>query len=44
MREEKLLVVASPFPISGGGGLRALRSVNEYSRYFNIHLLSTIWF
>ncbi|MEM4503030.1 MAG: glycosyltransferase family 4 protein [Ignisphaera sp.] len=38
MREEKLLVVASPFPISGGGSLRALRSVNEYSRYFNIHL------
>ncbi|MEM1542188.1 MAG: hypothetical protein QW101_06410 [Ignisphaera sp.] len=37
MREEKLLVVASPFPIAGGG-LRALRSVNEYSRYFNVHL------
>ncbi|MEM1842842.1 MAG: hypothetical protein QXL19_10745 [Ignisphaera sp.] len=38
MREEKLLVVASPFPISGGGGLRALRSISEYSRYFDVHL------
>ncbi|MEM4868764.1 MAG: glycosyltransferase, partial [Ignisphaera sp.] len=36
MREEKLLVVAIPFPISGG--LRALRSISEYSRYFDVHL------
>lgn len=36
--KESILVVATPFPTSGGG-LRASRSINEYSKYFDTHLL-----
>lgn len=36
--KERILVAATPFPVVGGGGLRALRSINEYVKYFNVHL------
>lgn len=35
----KLLVIAQPFPISGGGGLRAMRSLEAYSERFDVALL-----
>jgi len=33
-----ILVVASPTPLSGGGGLRAHRSLKEYTKHFNTYL------
>lgn len=38
LMREKILVVATPLSIAGGGSLRALRSVEEYSKYFDVHL------
>jgi len=41
MNKEKrssILVVATPSPVTGGGGLRALRSLREYARFFNTSL------
>ena len=35
----RILVVASPSPVTGGGGLRALRSMREYVKYFGTHLV-----
>jgi glycosyltransferase involved in cell wall biosynthesis len=37
-RRPKVLVVASPSPIIGGGSLRALRSLEEYVRHFETYL------
>jgi len=37
-RKYRVLVVASPFPISGGG-LRALRSLREYVKYYDTSLV-----
>lgn len=34
-----ILVVSSPSPISGGGSLRALRSLREYVKYFKTYLV-----
>jgi glycosyltransferase involved in cell wall biosynthesis len=34
-----ILVVASPSPVTGGGGLRALRSMKEYVKHFETHLV-----
>ncbi|MEM0027400.1 MAG: hypothetical protein QXT53_05390 [Ignisphaera sp.] len=33
-----IICVANPSPIYSGGGLRALRSLKEYSRHFKMHL------
>ena len=33
-----VLVVASPSPLTGGGGLRALRSLEEYVKHFETYL------
>lgn len=35
----KLLVVAQPFPFLGGGGLRAMRSLETYPERFDVNLL-----
>ena len=34
----RILVVSSPSPVTGGGGLRALRSLSEYVKYFDTYL------
>jgi glycosyltransferase involved in cell wall biosynthesis len=34
-----ILVVSSPSPVTGGGGLRALRSMKEYVKHFETHLV-----
>lgn len=41
MKREKprILAVAPPSPVTGGGGLRALRSLREYVNYFETHLV-----
>jgi len=36
--KSNILVVSSPSPITGGDGLRALRSIREYSKHFQTHL------
>lgn len=33
-----MLVISAPFPNAGGGSLRALRSIKEYTKYFDVHL------
>ncbi|MEL9909442.1 MAG: hypothetical protein QXT53_07470 [Ignisphaera sp.] len=38
MSKPRLICVAAPTPQSGGGGLRAFRSLNEYSKYFETYL------
>ena len=38
--EPNVLVIASPSPITGGGGLRALRSLKEYVKHFNVFLFT----
>ena len=40
MKRERpsILVVANPSPITGGGGLRALRSLRDYAKFFNTYL------
>ena len=37
-KRPSILVVAAPSPLTGGGGLRALRSLREYARFFNTSL------
>lgn len=37
LMKEKIMVVALPLP-STGGGMRALRSINEYTKHFDVHL------
>jgi len=41
MNTEKpsILVVSSPSPVTGGGGLRALRSLREYVKLFTVSLI-----
>ncbi len=34
----RILVVSSPSPVTGGGGLRALRLLREYVKYFDTYL------
>jgi glycosyltransferase involved in cell wall biosynthesis len=38
-RRPSILVAASPSPVMGGGGLRALRSIREYVKHFETHLV-----
>lgn len=38
-RRPAILVVSSPSPTTGGGGLRALRSLREYVKYFKTYLV-----
>ena len=38
-RRPSILVVASPSPVTGGGGLRALRSLREYVKHFETSLV-----
>lgn len=38
-RRPSILVVASPSPVMGGGGLRALRSLREYVKHFETSLV-----
>ncbi|MEL9908457.1 MAG: glycosyltransferase family 4 protein [Desulfurococcus sp.] len=38
MDKPRLVCVSMPTPHSGGGGLRALRSLKEYSKYFETYL------
>jgi len=34
----RILVVSNPLPVAGGGVLRALRSLREYSKHFDVYL------
>jgi hypothetical protein len=38
IKKPSVLVVASPTPKGGGGNLRAFRSIEEYSRFFDTYL------
>lgn len=38
LHRPNILVVATPSPLTGGGGLRALRSIKEYIKFFNTYL------
>jgi len=37
-KKPSILVVANPSPLTGGGGLRAARSLKEYVKFFDTHL------
>jgi glycosyltransferase involved in cell wall biosynthesis len=37
-KKPSILVVASPSPLTSGGGLRALRALKEYAKFFDTHL------
>jgi glycosyltransferase involved in cell wall biosynthesis len=37
-KKPSVLVVANPSPLTGGGGLRAMRSLKEYAKFFNTYL------
>jgi len=39
VQKSRILVVSSPSPVTGGGGLRALRSIREYVKHFETHLV-----
>ena len=38
-QKSRILAVSSPSPVTGGGGLRALRSMREYVKHFETHLV-----
>jgi glycosyltransferase involved in cell wall biosynthesis len=38
VKNSRILVISSPSPVTGGGGLRALRSLLEYVKYFDAYL------
>jgi glycosyltransferase involved in cell wall biosynthesis len=38
LHRPNILVIAMPSPLTGGGGLRALRSIKEYIKFFNTYL------
>ncbi|MCC5990187.1 MAG: hypothetical protein LM558_01580, partial [Thermosphaera sp.] len=37
-KKPSILVIASPSPLTGGGGLRALRALKEYAKFFDTYL------